>query len=288
MQSSTVTAAEGPANSAGSHVKPAVTIEFVSKEEPEAPAIVVGSAATALTAATAGQLASCMISSTEQPYTMQDFAGGRPGRYSDFFMMIPQLVRLHVKRHKLSDTVLHDVLLQWRNICHVVTCRLTPVMELVSAKPPAFDATAVTIFSVDRLHHLPGLCALHLPTLCAQTKRRTAPGSPFALPSPLYISMCLQQLCILHLGAYRCGSWAGPLAAAVYLPVINRTQPLPPLAAEDAWMDVLQAQWEAEEAAAAADVNGSGDLDAALTAEDLAAAGALVAARQAVQAAFDR
>ena len=43
----------------------------------------------------------------------------------------------------------------------------------------------------------------------------------------------------------RCGSWGGPLVAAVYLPVINGTQPLPPLAAEDAWMDVLQAQWEA-------------------------------------------
>ena len=34
-------------------------------------------------------------------------------------------------------------------------------MELISAKPPAFDASVVTIFSVDRLHHLPVLCAFH-------------------------------------------------------------------------------------------------------------------------------
>ena len=99
----------------------------------------------------------------------------------------------------------------------------------------------------------------------------------------------MSQICALHL-CNRCGSWGGPLAAAVYLPLINRTQSLPPLAAEDAWMDALQLQWEAEEAVPAADTGSTraAGVDAASTVEDLAAAGALLAARQAVQAAFDR
>jgi hypothetical protein len=100
----------------------------------------------------------------------------------------------------------------------------------------------------------------------------------------------LTAVCSLDLGAYRCGSWGGPLVAAVYLPVINRTQPLPPLAAEDAWMDALQLQWDEEEAAAAPDMGRAraASVDAASTAEDLAAAGALLAARQAIQAVFDK
>lgn len=36
-------------------------------------------------------------------------------------------------------------------------CRLTPVLELISAKLPAFDATAISVFSLDRLDRLDGL-----------------------------------------------------------------------------------------------------------------------------------
>ena len=65
------------------------------------PAVAVGSAATALTAS---QLASCMVSGTEQPYTMQDFASGRPGRYSDLVHITSQLVRLHVTLQLFETT----------------------------------------------------------------------------------------------------------------------------------------------------------------------------------------
>jgi hypothetical protein len=77
----------------------------------------------------------------------------------------------------------------------------------------------------------------------------------------------------------------------VYLPVINRTQPLlAPLAADDAWMDTLQAQWEAEGAAAAVGGSASEERPGSdvLTAEGRVAAEALTAARQFVQTAFDR
>lgn len=71
--------------------------------------------------------------------------------------------------------------------------------------------------------------------------------------------------------------------AAVYLPRISDTPALPPLAAEDAWMDALQAQWDAEAAA----VPGDADTDTSPAAA-AAAATALAAAQQAVQQAFDR
>lgn len=71
----------------------------------------------------------------------------------------------------------------------------------------------------------------------------------------------------------------------MYFPIVDRSRPLPPLAADDAWMDALQAQWEAEDASAE-------DLPLAASgpeaAEAAAAAEALASARQAVQAAFNR
>lgn len=47
--------------------------------------------------------------------------------------------------------------------------------------------------------------------------------------------------CSLPTHVCRCASWGGPLAAAVYLPLIT-VAPLPPLSEEDAWMDQLQAR----------------------------------------------
>ena len=95
-----------------------------------------------------------------------------------------------MSRCELLARVLHKVYLQHRNIRHSMACRLTPVMELISARPPAFDATAVTIFSMDRLHHLPGLCAFQLVHITRNSERcalQTIRVDAIALQAPVCI-----------------------------------------------------------------------------------------------------
>ena len=70
---------ENPANTAWLRAQPDARGAEAKDDEPLTPATATSNVATA------GQLAACMVSSTQQPYTMQDFADGRPGRCTDSF-----------------------------------------------------------------------------------------------------------------------------------------------------------------------------------------------------------